>query len=239
MFKALVLGLGFAVSASQLNAATITIGTPHSSFPIPFTPAAITYPPAPERHQQIWDAHIFAGLGRIEIQRVSFLLATDRPRQHEGGMAQYDFSLSTSARDLFDLVSSEEPFEYDANLGSDNALFGSIRYNNEIVTEAPSVTGSFIYDPSAGDLLLDIAVSEDPNVFSAGISVAADFLGGSGTAFSVAGSQFERYGPVVTFEYEPISEDETLTPVPLPASFGFLLAGLGCLGLASRRAKKA
>lgn len=207
-------------AGSSASAATLTIGVQQNYNIFPFSPRS-----SATRYQQVWDASSFAGLGRIEITGVSFELASFA---RNAPTATYDLSFSATSAAVNGLDTSKTATGFDSNLGADNSLFNTTVFNGGAITGPLSFGGSFIYDPTAGNLLLDMAISDITGSGFAAIAATSN----SGGLFSRShdfGSGFANYGAIATFEYNEISE------VPLPASVLLLGLGMAALGFAGRK----
>jgi hypothetical protein len=210
--QVVLLGLAF---TTGLWADTITIGEPQGSANIfPFggaNPAS-----AGTRYQQAYASTAFGPVGPILITSISFL-------NGNGGAfatSQYRFSFSTITAGI-DTLSN---FDFDGNLGADNTLFASPTLTGASPTTL-TITGfaPFLYDPSQGNLLMDIVVT--PGSVIAGISPAV-YAARPGTALGI----FSRYhnfgagtigfGLITRFDFTPAQS------VPEPGSFVLLSSGL-------------
>ena len=214
--------------AGPLSAASITIGTQGSLGAwnlFPFSPD-----PGENRFQQVWDASNFAGLGKIEITGVNFKLRDGTQNAPKG---TFDMSFSTTGVAVNGLNTDQSQAGFDSNLGADNAGFATNSYDGEAVSGYLTFNGSYVYDSTMGNLLMDLQISDIvANYWGPAVASTSN----SGGLFSRShnfGTGFNNYGAVVTFDYEPVSE------VPLPASALLLVAGLGAFGLTRRRQKAA
>lgn len=100
-----------------------------------------------DRLQQVYDSSLFTGT--TTISQVSFFVA-DLPFTWNG--STWQMSLSTSPNTLGSLDPA-----FANNVGVDNAIFGSLTpTGSPAVNSLVTFSGSFTYDPSQGDLLVDI-----------------------------------------------------------------------------------
>ena len=170
------------------------------------------------RYQQAFSSSNFAQ--PILISEVHFFLA--RP----GTLRTQDFALSLSTTGIgIDLLST---FNFGSNVGTNNQLFAS----GTLSGAAPSVLSfagqPFIYDPAAGNLLLDFQFS---GIGAAGTAQYAARIDANGifSRYSDFGSGNAGWGLITEIVF---------APVPEPSSALTLALGLLCLAvLASRRAE--
>jgi hypothetical protein len=207
-----------------LLADTITIGEPGAGTNI--FPFGGTISPNPgTRYQQAYASTAFGSTGPILITSISFL-------NGNGGTfatSEYRFSLSTITAGI-DTLSN---FNFDGNRGPDNTLFASPILTGVSPTTL-TITGfaPFLYDPSHGNLLMDIIVT--PGGVPP-IGPAAAYSSRAGTATGI----FSRYhnfgggtigfGLVTRFDFTPAQS------VPEPSTFVLLSTGLLILGSRLRR----
>ncbi len=110
-----------------------------------------------DRVQQVYDSSLFTGISTIS--QVSFFVA-DIPFTWNG--STWQMSLSTSNN----TVGSLDPV-FANNVGGDNAVFGSLTpTGSPALSSLVTFTGSFTYDPSQGDLLIDIVRPAGPASFT-------------------------------------------------------------------------
>jgi PEP-CTERM motif len=97
------------------------------------------------RYQQIYRASDF-GTGPVDISRVSFFAS------HSGNSnGVFQMTLSTAATSVATIGQS-----FAGNVGADAAVFGTATFGAITANQMVSFTGSFNYDPTMGDLLVDI-----------------------------------------------------------------------------------
>ncbi len=138
----------------------------------------------------------------------------------------YTISLSTTSR----AVNGLDTTVFDNNLGADNALFftGSLPASVVFGSSFTLAGSPFAYNPSSGNLLVDIRIS---GIGHTGAELFLDARSSAGTIFSRAhnfGGGFDSYGLVTQFETDDAA-------VPEPATWSLLTASLLGLGLLRRR----
>ncbi len=211
----LVAGLNFAIPAVAAN---LTIGTPTTGNCLPFGCAFNDY--ANTRYQQVWTGSAFGGPVTITSLAFEFYAGGALPVG-----PTFEISLSTTAR----AVNEIDDFAFDSNVGAD-----------DMVIHAGSIVGnfdgtwlvfdgfSFDFDPSAGNLLMDMDVA------GAMIGYFTYFRSSEAASeFSRAhnmGAAFDNWGLVATFGIESAS-----AAVPEPAAWAMMIIGFGLVGAASRR----
>jgi hypothetical protein len=155
------------------------------------------------RYQQAYASSDFDGLGPIEITSISFV-NSDPSGGAPLAASTYTFSFSTITAGIDTLSNTN----FNGNLGPNNTLFAIVPLSGT----APSIltiTGStpFLYDPSQGNLLLDIVVSPG------GVPFLSSLV--SGAAFD------SPLAPGVFSRYQNFSENGTGVGAGLSTEFSF------------------
>ena len=106
-------------------------------------------------YQQVYNSASFPGA--MVIDQVSFFLTQfTNPRYDRWATGDYSFYLSTTAV----AVNQLSPGDFHANLGPDNALFGTYHLSGSVPHGQINFLGTgFDYDPNEGNLLLTILVA--------------------------------------------------------------------------------
>ena len=198
------------VFAADVN--TVVIGAPAANSNIfPFGGGFF----ASNRYQQAYAASAFGSSTPVLIKSISFL----------GGQgvlfpSTYTFTLSTITRGIDNLSTTE----FFTNRGADSSLFASVNLSGPApATLTIEGTRPFLYDPSAGNLLVDIVVN--PGGFAPGNG--ASYLARS-TAFGVMsryhnfGLGFIGWGLVTQFELAPFTIDDVIVVVNQAVARGTL-----------------
>ena len=192
-------------SADILPAAfdLLTVGAPSDNVnAFPF--GGGVFPGGGTRYQQAYSAAQFAGSGAALIRSVRFVGASGFP-SGTGFLAtsNYTFSLSTITAGINTLSNSN----FDGNRGPDNALFAS----RPLSGPAPStlvIDGvvPFFYDPSKGNLLLDMVIS--PGAVFSPINVF--YAARNGTANGIF-SRYHNFGSA-TIGWGLVTQFELVRP---------------------------
>jgi len=204
------------------SASFLVIGSnPTTELTVPFGTAGDGSSPS-DRYQQVFAASLFRG--PIAITALTFYAQG----QGAGGVynqVTYNFNLSTTTVSVGGLNSTNLA----ANVGSNVARFASVNPTGN----APSswtIDGStpFFYDPSRGNLLLDIQIvgqRVDAGFLGAGFDGQADFGGRSSSADNFGGN----------IASSGLSLGVTFNAVPEPSSLTLGLIGGALASVLLRR----
>lgn len=221
-FHRLILTAAFALAAfSTANAqASVTVGQDESGNCLPFGCAPLY---RLVEHQQVYAASAFSGMQTINS--LSFYT-------YAGGALDgttFTVSLSTTSKSVEGL----DTFNLSNNLGSNNTLIGTFKLSGTAPAILTLSGATFDYDPSAGNLLLDIAIDISDASNNLG---SVYFQGGIDPLTSrayqdVSFSRGDDFGLKTTFDFVSSSDvPEPMTPATL---------GLGLIGIAvARRLKR-
>jgi len=173
------------------------------------------------RYQQVYDSSFFSG-PLVELSAISFFNENSPGAVFE--TADYTFTFSTSQNPVDALNTSD----LDANVGPDATLFASVNLSGstgaKFTISAGDGGGSpFLYDPSQGDLLVDIVRSNQDVGSGSGFLDA--FNGNAGGIFSRAhnfDSGFEGFGLKTEFSAQVVPEPSTLV---LSGVLGTMMVG--------------
>jgi len=195
---------------------SITIGLPKTSINIvPFGRLPTTN--ACTRYQQAYAAADFTGSNSISISSINFLGGNGG--NFAPGTYNLYFSTITAGIDTLSNTS------FDSNLGGDNALFISEYLSGASPTNLTFSGTPFLYNPAAGNLLLDMIISQDGPQPSG--RIAGYELNGN------APGVFSRYdnfahgniglGLVTEFDFVTVPEPSATNLVALALVIGTLL----------------
>jgi len=209
-------------SVASSSAAGIVIGAPGDPNQGNCFPFGCTY--TPSQYQQVYSSSAFTG--PININEISFY-----NHNYADGIVNsgtYTISLSTTSASVYSLSST-----FSANLGADNTTV----FNGSLPALTGGVGGqlniflgsSFSYDPSMGNLLLNVNVGSITNSSS---YAYLDVVTGSGLVSRNYGGNVDTdYGLVTGF-------DVATSAVPEPTTWAMMLVGFAGLGFAGMRASR-
>jgi hypothetical protein len=211
LFRFLSCAVILAVATAGLFAGTIVIGAPagsHNLFPFGSPSSG-----SGTRFQEAYAAADFTGLGVMSISGVNFYDGSGTFRS-----GTYDIYLSTITAGIDTLSTTN----FDSNLGLNNVLFASLTLSGTAPSTLTFTGTPFTFDSGAGNLLLDIRIS---NAAGEGTAYFASRNDATGifSRYHDFGSMSIGYGLVTGFDY---TTGET---VPEPASG--LLVGIGAIAL--------
>jgi len=143
------------------NAATVTVGSPNTGNCYPFlcNDSGISSGQSIE-YQQVYASSAFSG--PVSITALTFFFASEFGGSSLVLNGSYKVSLSTTSAPVNGLSSTAAN-----NIGPDNTVFATFVVSSHNVDSNPSFTitgGPFAYDPSKGNLLIDLVVTNQDNV---------------------------------------------------------------------------
>jgi hypothetical protein len=193
--------------------------------------------------QQQFRAGAFSGA--IDIDRFSLfhdLSADSGPALMDPATFTIGFSTSATA---FGAASSD----FASNIGADSQVFGTYHLQGLMPDTLTLLGTTFHYDPSMGDLLLDIKVTSDGSSGCAYCTFFQADYTGQDTLRSFINSDTNATntlgGPVTNFNgvfqnAVPLSSGDTLgAGTPEPAPVALMLSGLAAIGGMVRRRRRA
>jgi len=214
----LLVVLGFALLSGPAHALTVGTPDPGSGNSFPFG-AVGSFPS--DRYQQVYSASAFSG--PITITGLQFA-QTQLPG---GSLNQGSFSITLSVTSK--AVNGLDLNDLDANVGPSPAAFANVESLDDVYSGgALHIAGApFLYDPEAGNLLIDIQITNSSHFgplafFDAMNGTAADLFSSAHNFSSSAAGIFDNTGLVTAF-------------IPEPASAGLVYAGLVALAWRARR----
>ena len=223
----------FTLSPRGAEAAFLTIGDPGDGTNcFPFT--CSNDPAFPStRYQQVYNSSLFSG--QAFINQVAFFAS--EPVSIDA--ANYDIRLSTTSK----AVNSLDTADLDNNVGSDETGFfsGVLGGLSDAVF---AINGTpFAYDPSLGNLLVDVRKDDLPAPGSGFLDARNGSFGDDSSRAHNFGTAFEQWGLVTRFQLGsqggpgpgPGPGPDPNDPIPEPASV--ILVGLGLACAVARRGR--
>jgi hypothetical protein len=237
------------------GAATLTEGSLSNFYPFGMdgTDPLNQNPLVSQRYQQAYAASVFSGLSSpLTIEGIAFRPDAEYGSLFSTTLSDIQINLSTTSRGLDELTGV-----FADNTGSDDTVVldrGALALSSTFTgpDDGPKafdvyidLDTPFVYDPAAGNLLLDVrnyAGQVDSSIlpiFDAEYSDElwrayttnpdVDGVGNPETTFSYRG-----FGLVTQFTFTPVGDDVVAVPVP----GAFLLTTLGLAGLAGHRRRQ-
>lgn len=207
----------------SLIADSITLGTDNGGNADPFAGPFSGFPGT--EYQEAYAGSDFSG--PISITSINFFLEPG----YSGTTltsATYHVSLSTIATNIDDLSDTD----LESNLGGDDAVFSTVDLSGTAPETLTFTGGPFLYDPSLGNLLLDIQIGD----ITSGGSAAFEDGDGDGPPGIVRYSNLYNgttgYGMVTEFDY---SDTDNLSNLDIPEPSTLILFACGLAGLFVRR----
>lgn len=185
------------------------------------------------RYQQVYTSDIFSG--PVTIDSIDFLSSS---AGYWGREAQYEARFSVVSNGVNALSA-----QLDENVGAQEARFELRGFTGSVLADSYfGFSGSYVYDPSQGDLLVDIVrvrgMPGGPDVY---YNIAGDTGQEYSRAYSISsltdGYAGPLYGNVTRFMVTPLPVDP-VPNVPLPASLPLLALGLGSMCVLRRRQRR-
>lgn len=176
-------------------------------------------------YQQVYAASDFAS-GQQFINAFQFFRGTS-----EGttlATAVYNIFLSTTSA----AVDGLNTIDLDANRGADNTLFGTFTLGGLAPAELVFSGNPFVYDPSAGNLLIDMRITGQSTPGTAAFKANNGDAGGVYSRVYNFGSGTSGYGLQTEFSTTPV------TATPEPATLLLTITGLGSVALVRRRRQR-
>lgn len=202
------------VSVSALFGASLTLGTNTGGNSFPFGGNGT-------RYQEAYASSYFPG--PIAITAINFF-------QSSGGnlyAGTYQVSLST----ITTSVSGLSDTNFNSNLGANNTLFATVALSGTAPATLTFTGGPFNYDPSQGNLLVDIQIINPVSLSGSATYEDGNGLGPAGIArYHNFGAGTIGYGLVTRFDYGPVNVVPT---IPTLSQWGMLLLAALLAGAAA------
>jgi hypothetical protein len=210
------------LSIGTLLGSSITVGTDNGSNNFPFSGPFYGYPGTD--YQEAYASSDFTG--PINITGIDFFLANGFKGNLYAGT--YTLSLSVISSNIGSLSSTNLA----GNIGSDDTVFESVALSGKAPNTLTFTGTPFLYDPSLGNLLLDISVTGG----SGGSGAAFEDSEGTGTSLA----RYQNFGSGNGLGYGLVTEfDSTasMANTPEPGTLP-LMACLGLVGLLVQRLRR-
>ena len=212
------------VSVSALFGTSLTLGTNTGGNSFPFGGNGT-------RYQEAYASSYFPG--PIAITAISFF---------GGGGNLYAGTYQVSLSTITTSVNSLSNTNFNSNLGANNTMFATVALSGTAPATLTFTGGPFNYDPSQGNLLVDIQIINPVSGSGSTGYQDGNGVGPAGIArYQNFGAGTTGYGMVTRFDYGPVIVVPT---IPTLSQWGMLLlAGLlaaaGTLELHRRTRRRA
>jgi hypothetical protein len=216
------------VSECTLRGSSITIGTFNNNNLFPFGGPTSFGNPA-TRYQEAYASGDFSG--PISITGIDFFPAPGFSSSlYSLYSGTYQLSLSTITADINTLSDSN----FAGNLGLDNSVFDTVALSGPAPSPLTFTGGPFNYDPSQGNLLLDIQITGASGAPLLSIPTGAAFedVGPGGPSGIV---RYQNFGSGTT-GFGLVTEFDSSTGVPEPGTLSLL--GCGLVGFLVQRLRR-
>jgi hypothetical protein len=213
------------LSLGTLLGSSITVGNDNGSNDFPFSGPFFGY--TGTDYQEAYASTDFSG--PIDITAIDFFLGAGFTGDLYAGTYTLSFSIISSN------IGSLSSTNLSSNIGSDNTVFDTVALSGK----APGVltftgTTPFLYNPSAGNLLLNISIAGGTP--GSGTAAYEDNQGvGTGIARYQNFGLGDGDGLGLVTEFDSTTGAATTTPEPSTLS---LMACLGLVGLVAQRLRR-
>lgn len=206
------------VFAGTILASSLTVGTDNGASAFPF--GGPFYGNTGTDYQEAYAASNFSG--PIAITGIDFFLANGFTGDLYGGT--YTLSLSVVSSDIGSLSSTDLA----GNIGSGNTVFESVALSGAAPGMLTFTGAPFLYDPSQGNLLLDISISGGS---SGGKGVAFEENEGVGTSLA----RYQNFGIDNGDGYGLVTQFDSSNAAPEPEMLFLMCCGLGAMAVGRLR----